>query len=384
MNASLIFSNRYYIRRTALTEGASGEPSTSLLVHNLTNAVALDALWAGGCLLWSDVTRLGSSIKRLCREGGWAGSGEPRVVAGATLQNPDGLAVDWVARNVYWCDKGTDTVEVARLDGRHRRVLLREGLSEPRALALLPAAGWLYWSDWGAQAHIGRAGLDGSRRAVLVAGLGWPNALTLSLATDELFFADARDDYIAVANLDGSNVRILFSRGGCESMTINTVPPLCSVLKLVSRSRRPHAVAAPAPRVRAGRVGGPRVLDRLGDARAGVVPPRARPRLQRACRAKLPTSSTRPPEPTLTALSPQVADAGPPGSGGAYRCRTEAHTVHKPMDLRVLHPARQPPAPRAYCLLSSLTLCDLPKLTSLSSQVSRRYASSSTARGCVC
>lgn len=292
VNASLIFSNRYYIRRTALTEGASGEPSTSLLVHNLTNAVALDALWAGGCLLWSDVTRLGSSIKRLCREGGWAGSGEPRVVAGATLQNPDGLAVDWVARNVYWCDKGTDTVEVARLDGRHRRVLLREGLSEPRALALLPAAGWLYWSDWGAQAHIGRAGLDGSRRAVLVAGLGWPNALTLSLATDELFFADARDDYIAVANLDGSNVRILFSRGGCESTTINTVPPPCSVLKLVSRSRRPHAVAAPAPRVRAGRVGGPRVLDRLGDARAGVVPPRARPRLQRACRAR---RLTRPP-----------------------------------------------------------------------------------------
>lgn len=61
---------------------------------------------------------------------------------GATLQNPDGLAVDWVARNVYWCDKGTDTVEVARLDGRHRRVLLRGGLAEPRGLALNPSAGY--------------------------------------------------------------------------------------------------------------------------------------------------------------------------------------------------------------------------------------------------
>ncbi|CAH2097282.1 unnamed protein product [Euphydryas editha] len=314
VNASLIFSNRYYIRRTALVERADGgEASTSLLVHNLTNAVALDALWAGGCLLWSDVTRLGSSIKRLCREGGWAGGGEARVVAGATLQNPDGLAVDWVARNVYWCDKGTDTVEVARLDGRHRRVLLREGLSEPRALALLPAAGWLYWSDWGAQAHIGRAGLDGSRRAVLIAGLGWPNALTLSLATDELFFADARDDYIAVADLDGSHVRILFSR--------DRMPWL-----------RLHHVFALA--VWAGRV-------YWTDWETRAL---------ESCR--------RVPDPAYN-----VSEVVPLWSGGAYRCRTEARTVHKPMDLRVLHPARQPPAPRLTALCERLNCSGLCLLT---------------------
>lgn len=47
--------------------GGAGGAVTSLLVHNLTNAVALDMDWAGGCLYWSDVTRLGSSIKRVCR-----------------------------------------------------------------------------------------------------------------------------------------------------------------------------------------------------------------------------------------------------------------------------------------------------------------------------
>ncbi|XP_046973357.1 prolow-density lipoprotein receptor-related protein 1 [Vanessa cardui] len=312
VNASLIFSNRYYIRRTSI----AAEASTSLLVHNLTNAVALDALWAGGCLLWSDVTRLGSSIKRLCREGdapGAPGGGEARVVAGATLQNPDGLAVDWVARNVYWCDKGTDTLEVARLDGRHRRVLLRDGLHEPRALALLPAAGWLYWSDWGAQAHIGRAGMDGSRRSVLVAGLGWPNALTLSLATDELFFADARDDYIAVADLDGSHVRILFSR--------DRMPWL-----------RLHHVFALA--VWAGRV-------YWTDWETRAL---------ESCR--------RVPDPAYNA-----SEVVPLGSGGAYRCRTEAHTVHKPMDLRVLHPARQPPVPRLTALCEELNCTGLCLLT---------------------
>lgn len=72
----------------------------------------------------------------------------------------------------------------------------------------------MYWSDWGAHPHIGRAGMDGSAREVLIsAGLGWPNALTVVPASEELYFADAREDYIAVADLDGKRVRVLFSRG---------------------------------------------------------------------------------------------------------------------------------------------------------------------------
>lgn len=131
--------------------------------------------------------------------------------------------MDWVGGNLYWCDKGTDTLEVSRLDGRHRRVLLRDGLQDPRALALLPARGWMYWSDWGASPHIGRAGMDGSNRRLLItSGLGWPNALTLCHASNDLYFADAREDYIAVADLDGNNVRILFSRGE-EHWIINRV-----------------------------------------------------------------------------------------------------------------------------------------------------------------
>lgn len=72
----------------------------------------------------------------------------------------------------------------------------------------------MYWSDWGARAHIGRAGMDGAGARVIVAErLGWPNALTVLLPAAELYFADAREDYVAVAELDGSRVRVLFSRG---------------------------------------------------------------------------------------------------------------------------------------------------------------------------
>ena len=91
----------------------------------------------------------------------------------STLQNPDGLAVDWVGRNLYWCDKKTDTIEVSKLDGKYRKILLHEGLQEPRAIALDPSQGFLYWTDWGDKPHIGKAGMDGSDSRVIVnASLG--------------------------------------------------------------------------------------------------------------------------------------------------------------------------------------------------------------------
>ena len=38
------------------------------------------------------------------------------------VEHPDGIAVDWVARNLYWTDTGTDRIEVARLTGASRKV----------------------------------------------------------------------------------------------------------------------------------------------------------------------------------------------------------------------------------------------------------------------
>lgn len=52
------------------------------------------------------------------------------------LSNPDGLAVDWVGGNLYWCDKGRDTIEVSKLNGAYRTVLVNSGLREPRALVV--------------------------------------------------------------------------------------------------------------------------------------------------------------------------------------------------------------------------------------------------------
>lgn len=97
------------------------------------------------------------------------------------------------------CDKGLDTIEVSKLDGRYRKVLIQKDLQEPRAIAVDPYDKYLYWTDWGDRPHIGKAGLDGSNPRILAAdGFGWPNALTINFETKEIFFGDAREDFIGV------------------------------------------------------------------------------------------------------------------------------------------------------------------------------------------
>lgn len=79
----------------------------------------------------------------------------------------------------------------------------------------------MYWTDWGEKAYVGKAAMDGSNPRIIVNdSLGWPNALTISYVTRELFWADARRDYIAVTDLEGQNKRIVRSRGKCFSIFI--------------------------------------------------------------------------------------------------------------------------------------------------------------------
>lgn len=57
------------------------------------------------------------------------------------LKQPEGIAVDWIAKNLYWTDFDTGRVEMARLDGSHRLVLIWQD-AKPRAIAVDPMAGY--------------------------------------------------------------------------------------------------------------------------------------------------------------------------------------------------------------------------------------------------
>lgn len=121
--------------------------------------MALDFDYREQMIYWTDVTTQGSMIRRMhingsnvqvgvrdgcCVQlGGAAACLIPtrwffslQVLHRTGLSNPDGLAVDWVGGNLYWCDKGRDTIEVSKLNGAYRTVLVNSGLREPRALVV--------------------------------------------------------------------------------------------------------------------------------------------------------------------------------------------------------------------------------------------------------
>lgn len=55
---------------------------------------------------------------------------------------PRGLAVDWVAGNLYWTDSGRDVIEVAQISGQHRKTLISGMIDEPYAIAVDPQRGY--------------------------------------------------------------------------------------------------------------------------------------------------------------------------------------------------------------------------------------------------
>lgn len=66
---------------------------------------------------------------------------EEQTVVQAEVKHPEGIAVDWIGRNLYWSDTGTDRIEVSHLNGSSRRVLVSEKLDEPRAIVVDPGEG---------------------------------------------------------------------------------------------------------------------------------------------------------------------------------------------------------------------------------------------------
>lgn len=133
-------------------------------------------------------------------------------VVNTEIVEPDGVAVDWMARNLYWVDSELDRIEVCRLNGLYRRVIVSDGLEKPRSIVVAPTLGWIFWSDWGRKPKIERASMDGSDRIVIVSvDIIWPNGIALDVDARKLYWTDARIDKIEVINMDGTERRVILN-----------------------------------------------------------------------------------------------------------------------------------------------------------------------------
>ncbi len=65
-----------------------------------------------------------------------------KVFLDSNIMSPEGIAVDWISRRIYWTDSGKDTVEVASLDNSTlRSVIINKHLVNPRGIAVDPIHG---------------------------------------------------------------------------------------------------------------------------------------------------------------------------------------------------------------------------------------------------
>lgn len=190
----------FLVQRTQISHISLDSPdytSFPLPLDRVKSAIAIDYDPVDNFIYWSDEKL--HAIRRAHLDGK-----HQMDIVTTEIERPDGIVIDWLARNLYWTDAGTDRIEVCRLDGSSRRVIINEGLKEPRAIALSPTYGWIFWSDWNeSKPRIERAALDGSQRIILVTkDLGWPNGIALDVPTKRFYWCDAKTDRIEVENMD--------------------------------------------------------------------------------------------------------------------------------------------------------------------------------------
>ena len=118
---------------------------------------------------------------------------------------PDGIAVDWIAKNVYFSESSANRVDVSSFDGKKRASLISSGIHNPRGIVIDPRFGLLFLTDWGRNPRILRSQMDGSGLQTLISKqVGWPNGITIDYNTRRVYWIDARYDYIDSMNYDGS------------------------------------------------------------------------------------------------------------------------------------------------------------------------------------
>ncbi|KAM4553054.1 low-density lipoprotein receptor-related protein 5 isoform 1-T1 [Fundulus diaphanus] len=203
--AFLLFTNRDSIRSISLGTNSN---DVAIPLTGVKEASALDFDVLERRIYWTDIQA--KTISRAYMNGS---SVEHVIEFG--LGYPEGMAIDWMGRNVYWADTGTNRIEVARLDGQYRQVLVCKDLDNPRlldnprSLALDPAHGYMYWTEWGGRPRIARAYMDGNTIITLVDKVGRANGLTIDYVDQRLYWTDLDTCMIESTNMQGLQREII-------------------------------------------------------------------------------------------------------------------------------------------------------------------------------
>ena len=86
-------------------------------LNSVVNSIAIDYDPVDGRVYWTD---LEDNQKQSIRSASLGLPHDENDVVTRDVDHPDGVAVDWMGRNLFWTDSGTDRIEVSKLDGNSR------------------------------------------------------------------------------------------------------------------------------------------------------------------------------------------------------------------------------------------------------------------------
>lgn len=203
----LMYSQQRFIKGKVLDPIIEGFSDAILpVVSRRARFVGLDFDARDQFIYYSDV--LQDVIYRVQRDGK-----AKEIVLASQNEGVEGLAVDWVSKNLYYIDSRKGTLNVlSTRNVTYRRTLLKD-LKRPRAIVVHPNKGFIFFSEWDRPANISRAYSDGSNLTVFKnLTLGWPNGLSVDFDQDRLYWCDALLDHVQHSNLDGTDVKTVNSR----------------------------------------------------------------------------------------------------------------------------------------------------------------------------
>ncbi|XP_078694383.1 low-density lipoprotein receptor-related protein 2-like isoform X2 [Branchiostoma floridae x Branchiostoma belcheri] len=193
----------------------AGDWTDSYIVRG-TKAFAMDFDYAGKMLFYTQQQNDGTqTIERFL----FIGEGSSMTVF-QNGQGIEGIAVDWVASNLYWTERQLGRIHVSKLDGSLRKVLM-SGLDQPSAIAVHPEQSYVFWTEVGANPKISRASPDGSNKMVLVSSqtndlTGSPTALAIDYNEERLYWVTTNPGSVESCNFDGWYVRTLRSADNAD------------------------------------------------------------------------------------------------------------------------------------------------------------------------
>lgn len=120
-----------------------------------------------------------------------------------------GVAVDWIADNLYWTDHLRGLIEVSRLNGAFRYVISSQ-LNRPNLIALDPVLGVLFYLN--GDNKIVRQSMDGGLDKFYVNILGesnYINHFVLDTSNQMIFWCEAKTSKIWKVDYDGNEMKQL-------------------------------------------------------------------------------------------------------------------------------------------------------------------------------